>query len=142
MAHDDTSFDAIFCGAIEIAASEERDAFIARACGSDAELRRRVERLVDAHLQAGSFLESPPASTTLSVGSARSTEVTGTVIGTYKLLQPIGEGGMGNVYIAEQTQPVRRTVALKRSRHGRAYGSRPPRNCRVSRRAGTSSRGS
>ena len=113
MAHDDTGFDSIFCGAIEIASSEERDAFIARACGSDAELRRRVERLVDAHLQAGSFLESPPASATHSMDSARSTEVTGTVIGPYKLLQPIGEGGMGTVYMAEQTQPVRRTVALK-----------------------------
>ena len=69
MAHDDTSFDTIFCGAIEIASSEERAAFIARACGPDEELRRRVERLVAAHFQAGSFLESPPASPTLSVGS-------------------------------------------------------------------------
>ena len=71
MAHDDTSFDSIFCGAIEIASSEERAAFIARACGPDEELRRRVERLVDAHFQAGSFLESPPASPTLSMDSSR-----------------------------------------------------------------------
>jgi eukaryotic-like serine/threonine-protein kinase len=113
MAHDDGSHDSIFCGAIEIASSEERDAFIARACGSDAELRRQVTRLVDAHFQAGSFLESPPESATLSAGSAPSTEVTGVVIGPYKLLQEIGEGGMGTVYMAEQAQPVRRTVALK-----------------------------
>ena len=64
MAHDDPSFDTIFCGAIEIASGEERAAFLARACGADEELRRRVERLVDAHFQAGSFLESPPASAT------------------------------------------------------------------------------
>ena len=113
MAHDDTSFDSIFCRAIEIASSADRAEFIARACGPDKELRRRVERLVDAHLQAGSFLESPPASATRAVGSVPSTDVAGTVIGPYKLLQPIGEGGMGTVYMAEQTTPVRRTVAIK-----------------------------
>ena len=112
MAHDDTSFDSIFCGAIEIASAEERAAFIARACGPDEELRRRVERLVDAHFQAGSFLEPPPASPTVSIDSSRAA-VSGTVIGPYKLLQPIGEGGMGTVYMAEQTAPVRRLVALK-----------------------------
>jgi len=87
--------------------------FIARACGLDEELRRRVERLVDAHFQAGSFLESPPASPTVSIDSSRATEVSGTVIGPYKLLQPIGEGGMGTVYMAELTAPVHRLVALK-----------------------------
>jgi serine/threonine protein kinase/tetratricopeptide (TPR) repeat protein len=113
MATDDTSFDAIFCGAIEIASSEDRAAFIARACGSNEKLRRTIVRLVDAHFQAGSFLESPPAPATVSTDSAPSTDVSGTIIGAYKLLQSIGEGGMGTVYMAEQTQPVRRTVALK-----------------------------
>src|SRR5690349_4069311 len=113
MTHDDPGFDTIFSGAIAIASGEERAAFIARACGADEELRRRVERLVDAHFQAGSFLGSPPASPTASMAPAPSTELSGTVIGPYKLLQPIGEGGMGTVYMAEQTQPVRRTVALK-----------------------------
>ena len=107
------SFDTIFCGAIEVASAEERAAFITRACGSDEELRRRVERLVDAHFQAGSFLESPPASPTASMASAASTDGPGSVIGNYKLLQSIGEGGMGTVYMAEQTTPMRRTVALK-----------------------------
>ena len=113
MAHDDTSLDSIFCGAIEIASSEERAAFIAQACGSDDELRRRVERLIDAHFQAGNFLESPPAWATRTVGSAPSTEDAGAEIGPYRLLQAIGEGGMGTVFMAEQTRPVRRTVALK-----------------------------
>ena len=116
MTHDDPSFDTIFSGAIEIASGEERAAFIARACGTDEELRRRVERLVDAHFQAGSFLESPPASPTASMASASPTEVSGTVIGPYKLLQPIGEGGMGTVYMAEQTQPVRRRSRSSSSR--------------------------
>ena len=113
MADNDTSFDAIFCGAIEIASGAERAAFMARACGADNELRGRVERLVDAHFQAGSFLEAPPNSPTLSVAPASSAEITGTVIGPYKILQPIGEGGMGTVFMAEQTHPVQRKVALK-----------------------------
>jgi tetratricopeptide (TPR) repeat protein len=114
MTRDDPSLDTIFAGAIEIASGEERTAFVARVCGTDEELRRRVERLVDAHFQAGSFLESPPASPpTSSIAPALSTEPVGTVIGPYKLIQVIGEGGMGTVYMAEQTDPVRRTVALK-----------------------------
>jgi eukaryotic-like serine/threonine-protein kinase len=113
MTHDAPSFDTIFSGAIEIASGEERAAFVARACGADEELRRRVERLIDAHFQAGSFLESPIALPATSTGSASPIEVSGIVIGPYKLLQLIGEGGMGTVYMAEQTQPVRRTVALK-----------------------------
>src|SRR4051794_581084 len=113
MDHDDTNFDAIFCDAIEIAAAEERAAFIARACGPDEELRLRVERLVAAHCQAGSFLEVPPDSPTLSMAPAPPGEGPGAVIGPYKLLQQIGEGGMGTVYMAEQEKPVRRKVALK-----------------------------
>ncbi len=118
MAGDDPSFDSIFSGAIEIASGEERAAFIARACGTDAELRRRVERLVDAHIQAGSFLESPPASPTSLISSSSPTEMSGAIVGPYKLLQVIGEGGMGTVYMAEQTKPVRRTVALKLIKSG------------------------
>src|SRR3954447_11280433 len=108
MDHGDTNFDAIFCGAIEIAAEEERAAYIARACGPDEGLRLRVERLVAAHGQAGSFLETPPDSPTLSMAPAPPTEGPGAVIGPYKLLQQIGEGGMGTVYMAEQEHPVRR----------------------------------
>ena len=121
MASDDATFDAIFCGAIEIASGEERAAFIARACGPDEGLRRRVGRLVDAHFQAGSFLESPVDAPTdlVSPDAAAAPTTTGAipdtdrVIGPYKLLQPIGEGGMGTVYMAEQTHPVKRLVALK-----------------------------
>ena len=83
------------------------------ACGDDLASRQRVEALFKVYENAGSFLESPPASPTSSMASAPPTELSGTVIGPYKLLQQIGEGGMGAVYMAEQTQPVRRTVALK-----------------------------
>ncbi len=96
----------------ELASADERAAFIARACGPDEDLRRRVERLVDAHFQAGSFLGPAPASPTISIDSIRATVVTGTVTGPYKLLRPIGEGGMGTVYVAEQTASGRCLVAL------------------------------
>ena len=86
----------------ELASADERAAFIARACGPDEDLRRRVERLVDAHFQAGSFLGPAAASPTISIDSIRATVVTGTVTGPYKLLRgPMGEGGMGTVYVAE-----------------------------------------
>ncbi|WP_406695110.1 protein kinase [Singulisphaera sp. Ch08] len=113
MASSDTTLDAIFCGAIEVASPEGRAAYITDACGPDEELRRRVERLVDAHFQAGSFLEVPPASPTILMASASPAERIGTDIGPYRLLQQIGEGGMGTVYMAEQDRPVRRKVALK-----------------------------
>src|SRR5262249_20652413 len=86
-------------------------AFLDRACGGDADVRRRVERLLEAHAKAESFLvdrSAAPAAT-----CDHFTESVGTVIGPYKLLECIGEGGFGVVFMAEQTQPVRRRVALK-----------------------------
>jgi eukaryotic-like serine/threonine-protein kinase len=113
MAHDDPGFDTIFAEAIEIPSAEGRAAFLARSCGEDEGLRRRLERLIEAHFQAGSFLESPPAPPTDLIAPTSPIEVPGKFIGPYKLLQQIGEGGMGVVYMAEQEQPVRRRVALK-----------------------------
>ncbi len=75
---------------------------------ADPELRRQVESLINAHDRAGRFLASP----TVSFESG-SPEPVGSVIGPYKLLEQIGEGGMGFVYVAEQTRPMRRKVALK-----------------------------
>ena len=113
MTGDETKLESIFCGAIEVASAADRAEFITRACGADEELRRRVERLVDAHMSAGRTVEPPSASVTLSEELAPAAEAAGTTIGPYKLLESIGEGGMGTVYMAEQTQPVRRKVALK-----------------------------
>jgi serine/threonine protein kinase/tetratricopeptide (TPR) repeat protein len=103
--------DEIFCAAIELSSPEERAAYLEQACGDDLATRRRVERLLEAHSQAGGFLAAPP-----TVGSGTTdlpAESSGTVIGPYRLLQPIGEGGMGAVWMAEQTHPVQRKVALK-----------------------------
>jgi tetratricopeptide (TPR) repeat protein len=113
MANDSPDFDSLFCRAIEIASAEERAAFIARASGSDDELCLRLERLVAAHFQAGTFLESSPAPLTAATEPPTAGETEGRLIGRYKLLQSVGEGGMGTVYLAEQTAPVRRMVALK-----------------------------
>ncbi|MBI2927181.1 MAG: serine/threonine protein kinase [Verrucomicrobia bacterium] len=85
---------------------EEREAYLAAACGGDAALRRRVEALLEADIEAGNFLKPPSDDPPASEGP-------GTVIGHYKLLQLLGEGGFGRVYMAEQLEPVRRKVALK-----------------------------
>ena len=83
------------------------------ACGTDADLRLRVERLLDARSERGSFLEHPWPGPTVVHDAPALAEGPGTTIGPYKLLEQIGEGGLGVVFMAEQTSPVRRRVALK-----------------------------
>jgi WD40 repeat protein/serine/threonine protein kinase len=102
--------DDIFCDALELASSAERAAYLDRVCGDDPDLRRRVERLLEAHVQADSFLTARPA---IGATGDMPAETAGTLIGPYKLLEQIGEGGFGVVFMAEQQQPVRRKVALK-----------------------------
>ena len=105
----------ILNAALELSGSE-RVGYLGRACAGDDRLRQRVAELIRAHEQAESFLESPPAgidfnrTARLNVPPA---EKPGDRIGRYKLLQQIGEGGCGVVYMAEQEEPVRRRVALK-----------------------------
>lgn len=101
----------IFAKAIQFSVSE-RAAYLDRACGADQQLLERVERLLKTHDEAGGFLErSAPEAAALA--EAPFGEKPGDRIGRYKLLQQIGEGGCGVVYLAEQTEPVRRRVALK-----------------------------
>src|SRR5690349_10035943 len=102
---------AIFIAALQ-ADPETRADYLDRACGGDAALRQRVELLLGAHERAGTFLQEPAAAG-LTEAYRPLSEGPGTVIGPYKLLQQIGEGGFGVVYMAEQQQPVRRKVALK-----------------------------
>ncbi len=87
----------------------ERKAFLDRACNGDPELRQDVESLLAEDAEAGSFLE-PPTLQDLTIASV---SIPRTVIGPYQLLELIGEGGMGEVWLAEQKQPVRRRVAIK-----------------------------
>src|SRR5213082_2803853 len=98
----------IFEQALNITPGEERLRFLTSACGKDAALFARVQALLRADESGESFLPEQPKATVVAI-----TEKPGDRIGRYKLLQQIGEGGCGAVYMAEQTEPVRRRVALK-----------------------------
>ena len=92
----------------------ERAAFLERACGNDRQMLDRVKALLRTHEQVGGFLELPPQNTPMEARVGGSVgEKPGDRIGHYKLLQQIGEGGCGVVFMAEQEEPVRRKVALK-----------------------------
>src|SRR5262249_13368311 len=88
------------------------EARLADLAGGDEALRRQVSRILAAHRDAGSFLESAAPALGRTIDEAVS-ETPGTAIGPYKLLEPIGEGGMGTVWMAQQTELVKRLVALK-----------------------------
>ncbi|HEV3117030.1 MAG TPA: serine/threonine-protein kinase, partial [Gemmataceae bacterium] len=102
----------LFEAALERAPAE-RTAFLESACAGDKHLRGRIEALLARHAEAESFLEKPALAQEPTDLYRPITESPGTVIGPYKLLQKIGEGGFGVVYMAEQETPVRRKVALK-----------------------------
>jgi serine/threonine-protein kinase len=108
----------IFLHAVENVPPEGWAAYLDEACAGDPDLRGRVEALLEADQRADSLLDAPgPTDPPNAVATAAlpdpPAEALGNVIGPYKLLEPIGEGGMGIVYMAEQTKPVRRKVALK-----------------------------
>ncbi len=109
--------EAIFARALVLPAGQ-RTAYLDQVCGADAELRRAVEALLRAHEDERGFMEVSGAGPALNLvtllrAARPATEVTGDRLGRYKLLQKIGEGGCGTVYMAEQEEPVRRRVALK-----------------------------
>ena len=103
----------IFIAALEKDDAAERAAYLDEACAGDELLRARIERLLKAHEPADSFLERGPAGLDATDNYEPGTEPTGTVIGPYKLIEPIGEGGMGSVWMAQQTAPIKRLVAVK-----------------------------
>ena len=125
--------DEIFFAAMEMDCSAERSVYVEKACGDDVSLRRQVERLLSAVDESESFFaeDAPTHVTTAEVaetldgidgirkmaGAAGEEEV-GKQVGPYKLIRKIGEGGSGNVYIAEQSAPVRRQVAFKIIKRG------------------------
>jgi WD40 repeat protein/serine/threonine protein kinase len=104
--------DEFFDEALRRAAGQDRARYLDEVCGGDLELRRRVERLLRAVSEAGSFLETPAQDPSSTVDQPP-VESPGTVIGPYKLIQQIGEGGMGTVWMAQQTEPVKRLLAVK-----------------------------
>ena len=103
---------AIFDAAIELP-PERRAAYLHEACGRDDSLRQRVAALLRAHELAQAFMDHPAVDLRRETVVVKPAEQPGDRIGRYKLLQHIGEGGCGVVYMAEQEEPVRRRVALK-----------------------------
>jgi serine/threonine protein kinase/Flp pilus assembly protein TadD len=104
--------ESIFTAALDKVVPAERQAYLAEACGGDAHCRARVEALLQAHEHPDSFLD-PSAAALVPTLVEPIREGPGTVIGPYKLLEQIGEGGFGVVFVAQQEQPIRRQVALK-----------------------------
>ena len=102
----------IFKGAVKLS-PEQRSKYLDQTCGADVELRREIESLLGAHDATGGFLQNSHLRSQATADRDPIKERPGSSIGPYKLLQQIGEGGMGTVFMAEQTQPVRRMVALK-----------------------------
>src|SRR5262245_32984044 len=103
----------IFLAALDIADPAKQADYVDQACRGDAKLRAHIEELISAEKKLGGFLNRPHADVERTDDFAPLVERPGTQIGPYKLLQVIGEGGMGVVYMAEQEQPVRRRVAFK-----------------------------
>jgi serine/threonine protein kinase/tetratricopeptide (TPR) repeat protein len=103
---------AIFNAARRIGDPAARRQYVREACGDDGALAERVEALLRAHDEDATFLAAPAEEVRGLLGTS-SAEGPGTQIGPYKLLQALGEGGMGTVFLAEQTEPVRRQVAVK-----------------------------
>jgi len=113
MCQEPKDIKSIFLEALEKKTAEERASYLDHVCGNDTDLRAEFESLLKAHGEAGDFLESPAIDPEAASDNAPSVEDPGTKIGHYELLELIGEGGMGLVYLAEQKEPVRRKVALK-----------------------------
>ena len=124
MSNIDSKARDLFLQALDQPAEQVAD-WLADACGIDSELRKRVQALLDAHQKAGGFMgtdaedhsdgsaTADDASDNLSATVITDGPKTGTTIGPYKLLEQIGEGGMGSVWVATQSKPIKRKVAIK-----------------------------
>src|SRR5262249_50986854 len=112
----------IFLTAVEQHPPQDWDAYLAQACAGDDELHKQVKLLLKAHFEAGSVPGAITGMHDKPIAYQGAAETDGDTVGPYKLLQQIGEGGMGTVYMAEQTEPVQRKVALKLIKPG--MGSR------------------
>jgi serine/threonine protein kinase/tetratricopeptide (TPR) repeat protein len=103
----------IFIAALEIESPQERADYLDDACGENAQLRSRVEALLNRHQESSGMLDAPPPGIDATEYLEVISEKPGAVIGTYKLREEIGVGGFGVVFLAEQERPVKRKVALK-----------------------------
>jgi hypothetical protein len=110
--------ESIFAAALSKAPGAERRAFLDEACGGDEALRRRVERLLEADDRTAGILErGPDAGTTVAPGEGEPPLLPDRVFaGRFKLRQKLGEGGMGEVWVADQAERVQRRVAIRGNR--------------------------
>src|SRR6186713_791474 len=103
----------IFLEALEIATPEARAAYLNEVCAGDAALRQGVEELLREHFSNDSLIAGPAVEAERSAVEATVEEVPAAMLGRYKLLEKIGEGGFGEVWMTEQREPIKRRVALK-----------------------------
>src|SRR5262245_14398752 len=106
-----SSLEQIFFACLRLPTPAERSAYLAKACAGDPATLRRVQKMLEA--QGSDFLAHAAVVSELPAAAAGSSDRPGRRIGAYQLVEPIGEGGMGTVWRAEQLEPVQRTVALK-----------------------------
>jgi serine/threonine protein kinase/dipeptidyl aminopeptidase/acylaminoacyl peptidase len=105
--------EAIFKAAVKLKTPAERCAYVKDACGNDSDLLARITSLIEVHDSKNSIIDVLITESDVTLEDLPISEGPGTVIGRYKLLEKIGEGGMAVVYMAEQEKPIRRKVALK-----------------------------
>ena len=103
----------IFVAAHQLQSDDEREEYLQKVCADRPEFLERIRTLLKASSVEDGFWETSGLATTIAPDDVGATEDTGVVIGRYKLLERIGEGGMAVVYMAEQERPVQRKVALK-----------------------------
>jgi hypothetical protein len=116
--------ESLFWSALAIPSPEERGRYLDQSCGGDQQLRGRVEELLAAYPKVEGFLEPPAPGPVATVDDQPASDGPGALVGPYKLIGQIGEGGMGTVWMAQQQEPVKRLVAVKLIKAG--MGSKQP----------------